>query len=140
MTMHLVKGMSSLNTRKKKAMATQTQLKLWRPEWRAENKWRRQRNIPEQTFDQYVAHRLGQAEKMQKQFVPMTTSPLPDHMKDYRERYPSQEMSGAVAAKKDSPVYSGERELLGIAVLHKSCLQPVFNKQDAVDIAKMRRN
>jgi len=28
---------------------------------------------------------------------------------------------------------------LGITILHKSCLQPVFNQQAAVDAANMRR-
>lgn len=43
------------------------------------------------------------------------------------------------AGRIDPNVYSGERKLLGIGVLHKSCLQPIFNEQDAVDIAHMRR-
>jgi hypothetical protein len=36
--------------------------------------------------------------------------------------------------------YSGERKLLGIGMLHKSNLVPVFDQQDAIDISKMRRN
>lgn len=44
-----------------------------------------------------------------------------------------------VAAQSVPKVYSGTRKLLGIAVLHKSCLVPVFSKEDAEDIAKMRR-
>lgn len=43
-----------------------------------------------------------------------------------------------VAPLKQSPTYTGT-ECLGVTVLHKSCLQPVFNKQAAVDAAKMRR-
>jgi hypothetical protein len=35
--------------------------------------------------------------------------------------------------------YTGTR-LLGIAVLHKSCLQPVFSQEEAEAAAKMRRN
>jgi hypothetical protein len=35
-------------------------------------------------------------------------------------------------------VYTGD-QVLGVTVLHKSCLQPVFSKQDAIDAAKMRR-
>lgn len=35
-------------------------------------------------------------------------------------------------------VYTGT-ELIGIAVLHKSCLQPIFNIEHAVDAAHMRR-
>ena len=41
--------------------------------------------------------------------------------------------------KKEPNVYSGERKLLGITILHKSCLQPVFSQQEAIDAAHMRR-
>ena len=53
----------------------------------------------------------------------------------------SDKMMPMTASKKDTMVYSGENKLIGIAVLHKSCLQPVFasNKQAAIDIANMRR-
>ncbi len=40
----------------------------------------------------------------------------------------------AVPAK----VYTGDK-VVGIAVMHKSCLQPIFNDQEAVDSAHMRR-
>jgi hypothetical protein len=45
-------------------------------------------------------------------------------------------------AAKEQKVYSGERKLLGIAAMHKSNLVPIFadKKQDAKDIAQMRRN
>jgi len=29
--------------------------------------------------------------------------------------------------------------MIGIAVMHKSCLQPIFNQQEAEDSAHMRR-
>ena len=45
--------------------------------------------------------------------------------------------SGPVSSK-PTPKYTGS-EILGITILHKSCLQPVFNQQQAVDAATMRR-
>ena len=45
--------------------------------------------------------------------------------------------SGPVSSK-PAPKYPGS-EILGITILHKSCLQPVFNQQAAVDAANMRR-
>ena len=42
-------------------------------------------------------------------------------------------------AKRESNKYSGERKLLGIATMHKSNMVPVFSKDDAEEIAKMRR-
>ena len=43
---------------------------------------------------------------------------------------------------KESLTYSGERRLLGIATMHKSNMVPIFadKKEDAKDIAEMRRN
>ena len=35
-------------------------------------------------------------------------------------------------------VYTGD-QVLGITIVHKSCLQPVFNQQEAIDAAQMRR-
>jgi hypothetical protein len=29
--------------------------------------------------------------------------------------------------------------LIGISIVHKSCLQPIFSKEQAVDVASMRR-
>ena len=44
-----------------------------------------------------------------------------------------------VAVKPEPKVYSGKQVLLGIATMHKSNMVPVFSKQNATDIAKMRR-
>jgi hypothetical protein len=43
---------------------------------------------------------------------------------------------------KDRKVYSGDRVLLGVATMHKSNMVPIFadRKEDAKDIAEMRRN
>ena len=45
-------------------------------------------------------------------------------------------MSGRAEAQQ----YSGERKLLGIAIMHKSNLVPVFDEESAKEISKMRRN
>jgi len=56
-------------------------------------------------------------------------------------RMTSDTVAGHGVARK-SNVYSGERQLLGIATMHKSNMVPVFadKKEDAKDIAEMRRN
>ena len=41
--------------------------------------------------------------------------------------------------KKQEFTYSGERKLIGIGMLHKSNLVPVWDEQDAKEISKMRR-
>ena len=42
-------------------------------------------------------------------------------------------------AKRDAKVYTGDY-IIGIATMHKSNLQPVTSKEQAVDAATMRRN
>lgn len=56
-------------------------------------------------------------------------------------RMTSDRVAGHGAAK-EPMVYSGERQLLGVATMHKSNMVPVFadKKSDAVDIAQMRRS
>jgi hypothetical protein len=51
---------------------------------------------------------------------------------------PSLDTGKGLAAKKEVQQYTGT-ECIGVAVMHKSCLQPIFNKQSAEDVAKMRR-
>lgn len=51
---------------------------------------------------------------------------------------PSLNTGLAVATKAEPKVYTGTL-MIGIAVLHKSCLQPIFNDQAAKDAANMRR-
>ena len=53
-------------------------------------------------------------------------------------RYPSLNTVGGTATKAAPKVYTGDK-MLGIATLHKSNSVPVFRKEDAVDISKMRR-
>ena len=53
-------------------------------------------------------------------------------------RIPSRTTEGGSTAKKAAPQYSGTA-MLGVGQLHKSNGVPVFSKEDAVDIARMRR-
>lgn len=65
--------------------------------------------------------------------------PKPSHRGSETVRPPSIDsgITGAVTVKQTQH-YTGDR-LLGITILHKSCLQPVFSQQEAIDAAKMRR-
>jgi len=56
-----------------------------------------------------------------------------------RSAFTKSGMAPGVCAKPEEKVYSGEMQLLGIATMHKSNMVPVFKKQDAEDIARMRR-
>ena len=56
--------------------------------------------------------------------------------------YPSAGQGVGNGLKRESHVYSGERQLLGVATMHKSNMVPIFadNKKEAKEIAQMRRN
>lgn len=53
-------------------------------------------------------------------------------------RIPSREDNSYCAFKKEAPQYSGDK-MLGVTIMHKSCLQPIFNEESAKDVAAMRR-
>ena len=52
---------------------------------------------------------------------------------------PSKVTSGSSTGKRESLQYTGTK-MLGIGQLHKSNCVPIFNQEDAIDVAKMRRN
>ena len=52
---------------------------------------------------------------------------------------PSRDTGMGVAARPADKVYTGDK-VLGVAVMHKSCLQPVFSAEAAKDSATMRRS
>ena len=64
---------------------------------------------------------------------------IPDYSTDDTVKL-SNKVAGHGSAKERN-VYSGERQLLGIATMHKSNMVPIFadKKDDAKDIASMRR-
>ena len=68
-------------------------------------------------------------------------SPVPFPKYEAKKKMPKTsdritKMSGRAEAQQ----YSGERKLLGIAIMHKSNLVPVFDEESAKEISKMRRN
>ena len=76
---------------------------------------------------------------LKKRLKTWTGYPFPDLSTD--PNYPpcSDKIPVGTSKKKEVQQYSGERKLLGIATMHKSNMVPVFDKEDAKDIAKMRR-
>jgi hypothetical protein len=54
---------------------------------------------------------------------------------------PSMNTLSGTTAKPEPKVYCGERQLLGVATMHKSNMVPVFadKPEDATEIARMRR-
>jgi hypothetical protein len=120
---------------------TQAKLKQLAQDHVEYNRFLKQRHMPKITLDEYINQVFGRApraavKKRTEVYKPQVAVKYMD-----RQHYPSVMGTGlAVCAKTQPQTYSGEQKLLGIATLHKSNMVPVFARQDAEDIAKMRRN
>lgn len=151
MTMHLVRGMTTLNTRKKKSTKmTAGKLERLQKEHREHNKHMKRLGCHNNmmTFEEYVDYVHGNYKPKTKP----TAIKTPWQQEGYSrktEYVPSHnsEHSFAPATKKEAMHYTGERKLVGIAMMHKSNLVPVFADEDdktgskqATEIAQMRRN
>lgn len=73
-----------------------------------------------------------------RQFKFQSLSPKSSNPRENQPRLPSLVTPGGSTAAKEIPQYTGT-EMIGISIIHKSCLQPVFNKQAAIDASNMRR-
>ena len=139
MTMHLQRGLSSLSTRKPSFKLTKAKEASWREDLAIYNRELKRRGQPRLSWEEYMAMRLGKTKAAsttnKNSYVPANTHPR------YVDRvqHESLDVVAGNTLKRESLKYDGERKLLGIAVLHKSCLQPVFSQQEAEEIAKMRR-
>lgn len=151
MTMSLVRGMTTLNTKKRKASKmTAGKLERLKKEHKAHNKHMKQLNCHNNimTFEEYVDYVHGVYKAKTKPSV--TKAPWQQEGYTRKTEYvPSHnsEHSFAPATKKEAMQYTGERKLVGIAMMHKSNLVPVFADEDdktgskqATEIAQMRRN
>lgn len=115
MTMHLIRGMSSLNTKKRKSSNSKRLAKA-REEHEA---WLKSMGVSDKKID----YRYD---------IP-----------DYRENTPSVKTSDKICSngsKREQLKYTGN-ELAGIATMHKSNAIPIRkdDKQGAIDVANMRR-
>jgi hypothetical protein len=103
------------------------------------NRFLKSHKLPTMTLEEYIDYVYGR--KKIKDFKPKSNN-LPIKESSNGPVYPSlntnvKELTG-VCAKKEEQVYTGSK-LIGIAVMHKSNLVPVFSKEDATELAKMRR-
>ena len=126
MSMHLVgpyMTTTQYSRKKKKPNAKQARANA------EHEKWLRKRGVhPEQL------------EAKKKKNANISVLSVPDYRTSGNSIPTSDVIPGGSTAPKERLVYSGERRLLGVAVMHKSNMVPVFDSKDAKDIAKMRRN
>jgi len=136
MTMHLV-GPALTTTGKKKGKK-----KFRNAE--AANKARRAAESWNELLEKYDAKVVVDKSKSVRKGSSKTVA---TYRNDWRSRVdprrltdhiPSVDTGVSVAAKPADKVYTGEA-MIGIGQLHKSNGVPIFSKEDAVDISKMRR-
>ena len=80
-----------------------------------------------------------QIAKKKEKYANSSVLSIPDYSTSGNSIPTSDVIPGGSTAPQERQVYSGERRLLGVAVMHKSNMVPVFDSKDAKDIAKMRR-
>ena len=145
--MSLVRGMTSLNTKKAKATKmTAGRLEKLQKDHREHNKHMKRihAHTNVMTFDEYVEYVSGN-------FKAKTTTKSKEWKYELTVRdtkhYPSVGNGVGVGLVKEPLQYTGERRLVGIATMHKSNMVPVFADDDdkdgskqATEIAQMRRN
>ena len=126
MTMSLVRGMNTTNTKKRK---TRGLTKHDREAAAAHDKWLRKMGTHP---DQLKARKKK----------PVNTLPFERDRSHERQGNTAPSLgvgAGGHAAPAEPKAYNGARKLLGVAVMHKSNMVPVFSQEEATEISKMRR-
>lgn len=132
MTMHLMShAYSTISTKKRKSKGVTINAK-YAKEFREHNKLMRKIGCKEKSLEEYITYRQGK-------FKPeLKGTPMPKYeISNHREKYPSGDGIGTTYARKEN-VYTGTL-ITGIATMHKSNAVPIINKEQAIDIANMRR-
>ena len=141
MTMHLVRGMTGLNTKKaKKRKLTTGKIDKYQKQMFAHNKDLRSKGLHDlqMNLDDFIAYCHGEYKAKPK---PRTKAKDWLQAKPYvREQthVPSIESFSGSTARPDPKVYTGTL-IKGIATMHKSNAVPIIDKKQAEEISNMRR-
>ena len=151
MTMHLARGLSTINTKKhKKKPLTQKDIERYTIEWRKHNKaMRRTHNhsLQYDTLESYIAYVRGEykpSERSRGTYTPDTSyrreqPKIPSAMEEAIKNGTFHKNGAGIGTKKESLKYTGDL-IVGIATMHKSNAVPVMKgTKQAEEIAKMRR-
>ena len=140
MTMHLLPAMYSTTGKKKGKKKHRTSVHA--------EKARKNAEAWQQLLEKYNVKKTSNVVVGKSKQVRATTSKsVANTGSDWRSRVdprrltdhiPSRDTGVSVAAKPADKVYTGDA-MIGIGQLHKSNGVPIFSKEDAVDISKMRR-
>lgn len=135
MSMHMLgPAYTTTSTRKRTKKVTASSAAKMHADWVEHNRQMKRLGCKTMTYEVYVEYRAGKYNPQLKG-TPMPESKV-DH--SHQVKYPSGDGVGTAFARTEN-VYSGTRKLLGVAVMHKSNLVPVWSQEDATEIARMRR-
>jgi hypothetical protein len=144
MTMHLEKTLTMLSTRKRKPKTFTkkelAKLELMRVD---NNKFYKKIGLPKYVMDKAQWSQYIKGKYKPKSQPRIYNDPF-GRDKQYERPACNVTLSNKIptngSAKKEPQVYSGERKLLGIGMMHKSNLVPVWDEDGAKEISTMRRN
>ena len=132
MTMQLMSHAYTTISHKKRKNKPVTINAKYAQDFREHNKLMRRIGCKEKSLDEYIQYRQGNYKPTLK------GTPMPKYeISNHREKYPSGDGIGTTYARKEQ-VYTGTL-VTGIATMHKSNAVPVINKEQAIEIANMRR-
>ena len=138
MTMHLARGLTTLNTKKrKKAKLTLGKVAKLEQQMREHNKY--MKSIGCQSCNEFkrITDYWLELTKVKTEILNLEANRI--LCKENRIYSVKIVQKVLILYKERTQQYSGERKLLGIATMHKSNLVPVFSDDDAKELAKMRR-
>lgn len=108
--------------------------------WASAEAKHREQQLTESWKQLKVAH--GAIDENRKRQRAMAAAPYAPPPPAFREatlpKIPSLSTAGGSCARPVDKVYTGT-EMIGISIIHKSCLQPIFSKDSAKEVANMRR-
>ena len=139
--MHLVGPyLTTTNYRQRKGKVTQAQMNRWMDGWREKCKQNKRLGLAKPTFEEYVDALHGRVKTEKPKLVPLQPShdPVMEKIRQHKELYPSLNSMQGSTARPEPKVYTGTL-IKGIATMHKSNAVPIINKEQAIDIANMRR-
>ena len=155
--MSLDRGLTTTSTKKRSdKKITKSQQEELERGWRDRNQRLKEMRLPKETFDQYVEwlYGRGKKEKTRKKCNPTTSlsstkrsigtnenvfaGPTSSRRVENNQYKSLLSSTLGPCSSKPAPTYTGTK-MIGITVIHKSCLQPIFSQEEAIDAARMRR-
>ena len=113
---------------------------VMKKKWASAEHKRRSEELTDSWAQLKKAHGVVEEERKRKRAMSAEaySPPPPAFREGTLPKFPSLNTAGGSCALPKEKVYTGS-EMIGISIIHKSCLQPIFSKDSAKEVANMRR-